>query len=217
MPNAFDFFTISNIRRYTRILLFLGKWLMRLLSASVEAYLRFNFGRRYVLMLLGAFCFMAVCSDYNSGPAMLTNLFLLGLAVQVIRHFIYVFRRRRLAIAEPHSASAGVSWKYWQRLGFAPATVQQYFEPMVCGTAGWIISMADPFLGCWLMASAVALFVKEQMNRWRMTNRIIESLDAKLEAQRLNTSLTQFKQKPGQGAQKSHRAHFPRRSQHAPP
>ncbi|MGA2787490.1 MAG: hypothetical protein ABSF60_08180 [Verrucomicrobiota bacterium] len=69
--------------------------------------------------------------------------------------------------------------------------------------------MLDPFLGLWLKTSAVALLVKAQIKRFKFIRRIIDSIDAKLEAQTLNTSLKQYQPGPGQGAQKSHRAHFP--------
>ncbi len=107
MSNALDFFTIAGQRRYLRIALFLGKWLMALTSASVEKYLRSNFGRHYVYMLVSALFLFLVCSGLNPHPAPLTSLFLSVLFVLVIYHFIQVFRRRRLAVAEPHSASAG--------------------------------------------------------------------------------------------------------------
>jgi hypothetical protein len=217
MSDPLEFFTFAGQRRYLRIALFLGKWLMRLMSASVEAYLRANFGRRYVNMLAGAFFFFFVCTGLNPAPAAFTSLFLLGLFVMVVRHVLQVFRRRRLSATEPHSASAGESWVVWQRFGLAPATVQRYLEPLLCWIIGLIISPADPFLGFWLKASAVALLIKEQFNRVRITRRIIDANDAKVSAQSLNTGMRQYQQGPGQAAQKSHRAHFPSRIQRPRP
>ena len=69
MSNALDFFTIAGQRRYLRIALFLGKWLMALTSASVEKYLRSNFGRHYVYMLVSALFLFLVCSGLNPHPA----------------------------------------------------------------------------------------------------------------------------------------------------
>jgi len=180
----------------------------------VEACLRSNFGRRYMAMLLGAFFFFLICSGLNPSPTFLTNLFLLGLLVRIISHFIQVFHRRRHSIAEPHSLSTGDSWNFWQRFVSTETTVKRYIEPGLCLVIGLFVSMLDPFLGFWLKASAVALFIKEQISRMKITHRIIEANDAKIAAQGLNIGLKQYQQGQSQGVQKSQRAHFPRNGQH---
>jgi len=190
---------------------------MRLLSASVEAFLRSNFGRRYVHMLSGAFLLCMIYSGLNPFRGLLINLFLLGLFARIICHYIHVFQRRRLSAAEPHSSSAGDSWLIWQRFGLTQTTVQRYIEPAFCWIVGLLVSMQDPFLGVWLKASGFALFIKEQIKRFKTNRRIIDSIDAKLEAQALNASLKQYQPGPGQGAQKSHRAYFPRSGHHPRP
>jgi len=192
MSDVLDYFSVSNLRRYARYALFLGKWLMRLLSAGVEAFLRSNFGRRYVHMLSGAFLLCLTCSAFYPRPGLLTNLFVFGLLARIIQHYFHVFHRRRHSVTEPLSSSAGDSWKFWNRFGYTKATI-------------------------WLKLSAVALFIKEQISRFRINRRIIDSVDAKVEAQTLNSSLKQYQPGPGQGAQKSHRAHFPRSGHHPNP
>jgi hypothetical protein len=67
------------------------------------------------------------------------------------------------------------------------------------------------------MASGVSLLIKEQINRVKITRRIIDAHDAKIAAQSLNSALRQYQSGPGQGAQKTHRAHFPRSGQHSHP
>ena len=54
MSNALDFFTIAGQRRYHPHRPFQGSGYMALTSASVEKYLRSNFGRHYVYMLVSA-------------------------------------------------------------------------------------------------------------------------------------------------------------------
>ena len=215
MSDIFYPFRLSTLRRTARISLFLGKWLMRLLSASVEAFLHSNFGRRYVRMLLGAFFVCLICSALDPFPGLLIRLFLLGFLAQIICHLFHVFHRRRLSAAEPHSSSTGDSWKIWQHFGFSQTTVQRYLEPALCWVVGWIVSVPDPFLGFWLMASAVSLLIKEQISRVKITRRIIDAHDAKIAAQSLNNGLRQYQQGTAQGVQKSHRAHFAR-SGHRP-
>ena len=210
MSEFLNLFSYANHRRWLRVCLFIGKWLMRLLSASVEVILRRNFGRRYICMLIGSFIFTLFCFGLIHVEAFLSVLFLFIMFVRLTRNIIKIFRRIRLSIPEPHSSSTGESWIVWQRHGFSQTTVQRYLEPALCLIAGLIVLMPDKFLGRWLMASAVALFIKEQISRWKINRRIIDANDAKLEAQRLHASLAQVQQKPGHAAQKSHRAHFPR-------
>ena len=217
MSDPFDFFTVSNLRRYCRYLLFIAKWLMRLLSASVEAFLRSNFGRRYIHMLPGAFLLCLICSSLDPFRSLLFNIFLLGLFAQIIYHYIHVFRRRRLSAVEPHSSSAGDSWQIWQGFGLMQTTVQRYIEPALCWIIGLLVTMQDPFLGVWLKASAFSLFIKEQIKRFKLNRRIIDSTDAKLEAQALNAALKQYQPGTAQNAQKSHRAHLPRSGHHPHP
>jgi hypothetical protein len=209
MSDPFDFFTVSNLRRYCRYLLFIAKWLMRLLSASVEVFLRSNFGRRYVHMLPCAFLFCVFCASLAPFPRHLTGVFLLGLFALIIYHYIHVFLRRLRSAAEPHSSSTGDSWIILQRFGLTQTTVQRYIEPVLCWLVGLHVAMLDPFLGFWLEISAIALFIKGQTKRLMFIRRLIDSIDAKLEAQALNAALKQYQPGQGQGAQKSHRAHFP--------
>jgi hypothetical protein len=67
----------------------------------------------------------------------------------------------------------------------------------------------DPFLHLWLAASALALFVKEQIQSIKLTRQILDALDAKHKAQALNTALKAHQQPHGQVGQRAHRAHLP--------
>lgn len=209
MSDLFEFFKISTQRRYGRYALFLGKWLMRLLSASVETFIHFNFGRRYVHMLPCAFLLCIFCSNFAPSPHSLTNLFLFCFFALVVYHYIKVFLRKQRSGVEPHSASTGESWEIWQRIGLAKTTINCYVEPVFCWIVGLHVTKIDPFLGLWLKSAAVALFVKEQIKRFKFNKRIIDSNDAKVEAQALNAALKGHKAGPVQGAQKSHRVRFP--------
>jgi hypothetical protein len=168
-------------------------------------------------MPLGACGLFLVCAAFNPHPAFSTVLFLLSLLGCIFFHYVQVIQRKRLSVAEPHSSSAGDSWNIWQTQGLTKTTVKRYVEPALCMAVGLLVSLPDRFLGCWLVASAVALFVKEQQSRFKIGRRIMDSIDAKHEAQALNNSLKQQQPAPGQGAQKSHRAHFPRSGQHPHP
>lgn len=157
--------------------------------------------------------FFLCCAGLNPRPALMSVLFFFSLLVLVVCHCIYTFQRNRLSGAEPHSTSAGDSWKIWQRYGFQKAAIQRYLEPALCAVTGLLMLIPDLFLGGWLLAAAVALFVKEQQSRFKISRRILDSIDAKIEAQALNTSLKQHQPGPAQSAQKSHRVYFPSRRQ----
>ncbi len=217
MPDVLYLFRISRLRRYGRIALFAGKWVARLLSASVEVYLHGNFGRRYFTSLIGAFLLYIICANLLPRPNVLTNVFLIGLFVRIVYHAIQVFHRRRLSAPEPHTFSTGVPWNLWQQFGIQRTTTQRYLEPLICWLVALLVSTQDPFLGLWLKASAIALFIKEQFERITSTRRILDSIDGRLEAQALNASLKQNQPQPGQGAQRSHRAHFPQGGRHPHP
>jgi len=209
MSDVFSPFRVATLRRTLRICLFVGKWLLRLLPQTVEPFLRSNFGRRYVLQPFGAWFLFLICASLNPRPAATSSLFLVSLFALITYHCVRVFQRNRLSAAEPHSSSTGDSWKIWQNHGFSKSTVQCYLEPALCGMVGLLVLLPDPFLGWWLMLSAVALFIKEQYTLFKLNRRVMDALDAKLAAQALNNSLRQPQSGPGPRAQKSHRAHFP--------
>jgi len=91
----------------------------------------------------------------------------------------------------------------------AKTTIKGFLEPAMCLLAGLLVALLDPFLSCWLIAAAIALFTKEQQSRFKINRRIMDSIDAKIEAQALNNSLKQNQTPRGPGAQKTHRAYFP--------
>ena len=104
------------------------------------------------------------------------------------------------------SYSTDDSWDLWQPLRIQKTTVQRYIEPVLAFLVGLSIYALDPFLGFWLISSAVALFVKEQVTRFKTARRILDASDARLQAQHLNTGLNNYVLRPSQGVQRSHRA-----------
>lgn len=208
---------LATLRTHIHIAKIVWKWLIKLFPASIEPFLHSNFGRRYVFMPVGGCAFFLCCADLNPHPVFTSTLFFLGMVVLIIYHCIQTFLRNRLSAGEPHSSSAGDPWKIWQNLGYAKSTVQQYLEPAFCAGIGGIISRLDPFLGFWLIASAAALFIREQQSRFKINRRIQDALDAKIEAQAMNNSLKP--QQPGGGpvVPKTHRAFFPKSGHHPQP
>jgi hypothetical protein len=209
MPEITQLLQISTYRRVGRISLLIAQWLTRLLSASVEIYLRRNFGRRYLVTITLAWVFYMMCMGFAPPAMPLTGLFALGLLVLSFHHYAFTFSRRRLQLPEPHSLSSGDSWEFWRSLPFQPTTVQQCIEPALCVLISFPVASVDPFLALWLRASAIALFAKELITRMSTTRRIMDTADARIEAQRLNAGLNQHLQQPRNGAQAAHRARFP--------
>lgn len=209
MPNLPDPFAFFTPKRMLRINLFVWKWLMRLLSASVEVYLRRNFGRRYLLRLCGAVFFCTVCASLVRRPSPLTGVFVLVLFVLIAFHAVQVCTRRSQGVAEPHSFSTGDSWPVWRRLPCAETVVQRYLEPCLCVLAGLILGSLDPFLEAWLAGAGIALFMKGQISRMKDARRVLDALDARHEAQALHAALNARQQPRAHQAQQPHRARLP--------
>jgi hypothetical protein len=209
MFELFDPFKVSTWRRYLRIWLFIAKWLMLLLSASIELCLRRNFGRRYLPRLILAVVFYTFCAGVAPSPNSLTGLFLAGLFAALACHIFQILKRQWRSLPEPYTFSAGDSWLLGQFLKCPQTTVQRFVEPGLCFLLSLPLATVDPFLHLWLAASALALFVKEQIQSIKLTRQILDALDAKHKAQALNTALKAHQQPHGQVGQRAHRAHLP--------
>jgi len=206
MDKLLQLFRIATFRRNSRIAVFVLKHLMALLSASLEVFMRHHLGRRYMLTVLLAFF---LCTFYSSAVARrapLIGLFWLAFFIRLIYQFCYNSILRQQGQPEQHTLSTGESADIWRRLEIRQTTVQRYIEPALGLLAGLLVFTLDRFLGLWLALCAVALFIKEQFILFRTTRRIMDTADARLEAQQFNTSLNQYVSRPGHGAQRSHRA-----------
>lgn len=195
-------------RRVLRVNRFVWTWVMRLLSASVEPYLHRNFGRRYLLLLLGAALFATACAALPLPSSPLTDLYLLGLYGLFVYHAKQVWTRQNQGVVEPHSFSNGEPWQVWQRVPCSREEVEQYLEPALCAVAS-LLPLRDPFLRAWLASAAIALLVKGQLSRIKNLRRVLDAMDARHEAKALNAALTARQQPRGQASQKAHRARLP--------
>ena len=212
MFDQFDPFKFSTWKRYLRIWLFIAKWLMRLLSANLELCLRHNFGRRYLPRLIASVFLYWLFVSLAPPPNALAGLFLPAMFVILVYHSTQMMTRQRRGTAEPYTLSTGDSW-LCHYLKCSQSSVQGYVEPGLCFLVGLTLAGADRFLHCWLEASAVALFIKEQIYRSKLTRRILDSMDAKHEAQAMNAAMKAYQQPPAQRGQQTHRAHLPQRPQ----
>jgi hypothetical protein len=208
MPNWLDPFWLFKPKPFLRFSLFVGKWFMRLTSASVELCLRANFGRRYLPRLVLAALLCTFCVFLDPSASFPTAGFLLGLYVLVAYHAGEIFTRKARGVPEPQTFSTGESWVVWQRLPVSNAFVQRYLEPSLCAFIGLLVGELDPFLHFWLLTSAISLFIKQQIDRVLVTRRVLDSIDAKHEAQTLNGAIKAFQQRH-QAAQRPQRARLP--------
>ncbi|MBU6401006.1 MAG: hypothetical protein KGS61_11855 [Verrucomicrobia bacterium] len=205
MPSLLDPKAYFTPKRMLRINGFIWKWVMRLLTASVEVALHRNFGRRYLPRLLAGTFFCTVCAAAAPRPSTLTGLWVLGLYALVAFHAVCVYARQGVVV--PHSFSAGEPWPLWRRIPWSETAVQRFGEPALCALIGLLVMPLVPFLAGWLVSAGLALLVKGQICRIEESRRVLDAMDARHEAQALHTALNARQQRPQ--AQQAHRARLP--------
>src|SRR5258708_1635243 len=126
----------ATVRLTLKIMAAVSRWLMLLLSGSVEVYLRTNFCRRYFLTLSLGFLFAAFCFGLAPDKSVLTHLFLLGKIGLIIWHSLSAFENNA---SPPHSRSSGESRAFWHRFGFPRFIVRCFGEPILCAITGLLV------------------------------------------------------------------------------
>lgn len=163
-----------------------------MLAASAEVLCRRSFGRRYSPMLLASFfccslffgVFSRVLPQQSPG---LAGLYLLIFFILVLCHIAHAWRRGAIV----HSYSSGQSWELWTCLNFNPSLVKILIEPLIFVLGGLLLLSANVLLAIWLMLGGACLFLKELMSNWHFGNRVMDSMDARLEGERLNAVVRQ--------------------------
>ncbi len=168
------------------------KFAYKMLAVSAEVFCRHSFGRRYTPTLLASFfCSFLFLSLYRSAapqpcPALI-DIYLLIFFILVLFHIVRVWRPR----ATMHSYSNGHSWEFWSRHNFNPSTVKILIEPLINVVAGVVLLPANALLSVWLLLSGACLFIKELLSYWQLRNRVLDSMDARLEGERIGTGVRQ--------------------------
>jgi hypothetical protein len=163
-----------------------------MLAVSAEVFCRHSFGRRYVPTLLASFfcCFMFLSLCRGVVPQLcptLISIYLLIFFILVLFHIVRTWRPGPII----HSYSNGQSWEFWSRRNINPNIVKILVEPLTIVLAGLVLMPANSLLSVWLLLSGACLFIKELLSYWQLRNRVMDSMDARLEGERIGTGVRQ--------------------------
>lgn len=171
-------------------------------SVTIEVFLRYRFGERYLQVMgsfVGFFIFMSyifkgLLTPWGEGG----GFSILSLIVMSVFFVLTLWHQRDIAVRRKkgirwHSRSSGVSWGFWKVLSKNPATVQMYLEPIFCYILGAIVIFIDQDLSIWLMVCSVSLFVRGQIEYTHARNRFLDTVDAAIESEQLTAAMVDLK------------------------
>lgn len=180
-----------------------GKIAYKMLAVSAEVFCRHSFGRRYAPTLLASFGFCFVFLSLfrtamtQQAPAFI-SIYLFIFLILVLYHLARMWCSR----VTIQSYSNGQSWRFWERLPVNPRIVKMVIEPLTFGLVGWLLSSASNLLSVWIMTGGLCLFVKECLSHWQHGNRILDSIDARLEGERIGIDVRRQTTPQGGGEQR---------------
>ena len=178
----------------------ISKWVLpsvkiayNLLAVSAEVFCRHSFGQRYAPQLLASFFFCFVTMEClralaQQAQSLFVDVYLLTFFILILYHLGKMWRPAR----NIHSHGNGLSWRFTEGLGIKPTVMRILIEPAIHVFVGFLILQVSALLGSWLMAAGLCLFVKEFMIYWKHRNRILDSVDARIEGERIGTGVRQF-------------------------
>ena len=187
------------------------KWLLpsvkftcKMLAVSGEVFCRHSFGQRYAATLLASFFFSlailmlqrVTALDNNPTPV---DAYLLTFFVLVLCHIGRMWRPRTAI----HSYSNGQSWSFWERLRIKPILVRMFAEPIALIYIGMLFRSYNDFLSAWIQAAGLCLSGKEIIDYWHHGNRVLDSVDARLEGERLGSDVRQHSTPQASGGQRN--------------
>ena len=169
-----------------------AKFAHKILAASGEVFCRHWFGRRYAPMLLASFGCCCIFLFFfgrvvpQAYPGLI-GVYLFIYFILVLVHLVQMWGQRPTI----HSYSSGQSWELWSRFNFNPTVVKLLIEPFILVLIGHCLFTANEMLSLWIQFSGLCLFSKEVMSKWRFRNRVMDSIDARLEGERIGTGVRQ--------------------------
>jgi drug/metabolite transporter superfamily protein YnfA len=165
-----------------------------LLSLNLLVFLRRGFGERMAGDLCIAcgfawFCFWlfdtargwACCGIV---PTRLVPFFLYALTAVTACHGAGIWLRRKKP-ATIHSFGTGVPLGAWRVVRASDLTLQRYVQPPCCFLFALGLSRWDRALAYWIGAASLAVFVEEQLARFGMRRRVLDTIDGRIESQTL--------------------------------
>jgi hypothetical protein len=176
-------------------------------AKTIEVYFRKDFGQRYfgignvfgsILtfgLYLSAVPYLMERSTRRSpatasaeDDSWILGLFFLGFVALGLLHQIAAWLRQRRG-QRWHSRYSGTSHLAFLSPG-NPYIVQRYIEPGIAFVIGWLLfNYLNRPLGAWLIFASFCLAATEAINAKRARNRILDAIDAQIEAKHLGEAL----------------------------
>ena len=157
-------------------------WLLRPLTVPIEMLIRFKVGERYpgfssLVALIGMGTLAEFCPPNES---FLLYILMAAFIVRIIVHRIWcIFRRHRgLPLVNSRSPGRPLLQLLIPKL---PAMVIQWIEPVVVLLGAALIAAVNGTVGDYLMASGAALLGITVVRASASYNRVLDSLDARIE------------------------------------
>jgi hypothetical protein len=175
-------------------------------AKTIEVYFRKDFGQRYFglgnvfgsALTFGLYLFITLFSFIGGSlrqtptskddDSWILGLFFLGfVALGFLHQFTAWLRQRRGQ--RWHSRYAGTSHLAFLWPG-NPYIVQRFIEPAISLIIGLLIlNYVNRPLGAWLIFASFCLAATEQINATRARNRILDAIDAQIEAKHLGEAI----------------------------
>ncbi|MCA9733712.1 hypothetical protein KC799_16370 [candidate division KSB1 bacterium] len=164
-------------------------------SVTVEVFLRFDFGERYLswLRLYFAYClivwfvfFNALANNLGGWVGTVIGLFVIASLVH--RTMIFMRNRRQ---EKWHSYSPGVGWLEialgWLHLSHS--VIYRFLEPLLVLVLGFIFMAIDGVLGTWFVIAAFSLGIQRQLAYYTERNAILDVIDSQIESEQIASVL----------------------------
>jgi hypothetical protein len=199
---AVDRFFRPDPFRDLRVLLSLCELVATFTALPVQVFLHRRFGERYLnvatIMLaaiyLALFSTIAGLLGFMSANSALGFFLLHGFATLFLlvtfAHWLAILWRSRKG-ERWHSYSAGLPLPFWRFLPVREETVVLYVEPALVFLLGFLFRLFATSFGEFLVLAGASLFVKGQLLRWRMRQRVLDVIDGQIEQAHLAAALVE--------------------------
>jgi hypothetical protein len=172
-------------------------------SLPVEVFLHRHFGERYLnvvkiaLSVVYLLFFSSITllltkgQEPAAGKAFLSlNTFMSLFLLVTFAHWAAVLWRWRKGVRW-HSYSNGLPLPLWRLLPVRQETVVLYLEPFLVFVLGLLFRPSAGGFGAFLTLAGIALFVKGQLARWRMRQKVLDVIDGQIEQEQLAAALVE--------------------------
>ena len=183
---------MDHLKITLRLYLISAKIAYKMLAVSAEMVCRTSFGSRYAPTMLASFmCSFVILNLLRTvvpqQVPQAIDIYLFTLFIMVLIHLTQMWRPR----ATIQSFSNGQSLALWRRYNLNPTTVRTIIEPLISVGIGILSYEANHLLSVWLQLGGVCLCIKELLATWQHRNRILDSIDARMEGERIGNGVRQ--------------------------